>query len=90
MFAAFGIGEGIGGEEGWWGHLIQLSLTVLLAFGAWMWPRMGGPALIVVGIAFMVWAFSVQELAGALGVLAIVGVPVILSGVFFLRAGNAE
>lgn len=90
MFAAFGIGEGIGGEEGWWGHLIQLALTVLLALGAWMRPRIGGPALIVVGIALTVWAFSVQELAGAVGVLAIVGAPVILSGGFFVRAGNAE
>lgn len=89
LFLTFAIGEGIGGEEGWWGHLIQLAVAALLGLGAWAWPRVGGAALILSGIAFGAWVIMVSEFPAGLAALAIVGVPLIVSGAFLVRSGSA-
>lgn len=91
VFVVFAIGEGIGFEPGWWGHLLQLAVAVLLAVGAWVRPRVGGPALILAGTLLAAWVFTAdggfpEMLAG----LAIVSVPLIVAGVFFTLAGNAR
>jgi hypothetical protein len=92
IFALFTVAEGIGGESGWWGHVIQLAIGVLLAVGAWRWPRVVGPLLIVVG-AVLTGFVLVQ--AGDEGVANLAGVvlvfaPLLVSGVFFTLAGLAS
>jgi hypothetical protein len=90
LFVAFAVGEGIGGEEGWWGHLLQLAIAVLLAVGAWVRPRLGGSALIVVGALFAAWLLATDGgLPGAALGLVIVAAPLIIAGVLFARAGVA-
>jgi hypothetical protein len=90
LFVAFAVGEGIGREEGWWGHLLQLAVAVLLAVGAWVRPRIGGPALILVGTLFVGWMLVADgALAGMPTRLLIVPVPLIVAGVFFALAGRA-
>ena len=89
LFVVFAIGEGIGLEPGWWGHLLQLAVAVLLAVEAWVRPRIGGPALILVGTLLAVWVLVADgEFPGMLAVLAIVSVPLIVAGVFFTLAGT--
>jgi len=90
VFVVFAIGEGIGLEPGWWGHLLQLAVAVLLAVGAWVRPRVGGPALIVAGTLLAAWVLTADGgFPGMLAGLAIVSVPLIVAGVFFTLAGNA-
>lgn len=90
VFLVFAVGEGVGLESGWWGHLLQLAVAVLLAVGAWVRPRVGGPALTVVGTLLAVWMLTADGgFAGMLAGLAIVSVPLIVAGVFFTLAGNA-
>jgi hypothetical protein len=85
------VAEGIGREEGWWGHLLQLAVAVLLAVGAWVRPRIGGPALILVGTLFVARMLVADgALAGMLARLSIVSVPLIVAGVFFALAGKAS
>ncbi len=89
LFVAFAVGEGIALEEGWWGHLLQLAVAVLLTAGAWVRPRVGGPTLIVMGTLFAAWTLlPAGEVAGMLAGLAVVSVPLIVAGVFFTLAGN--
>jgi hypothetical protein len=90
VFAVFAVAEGIGLEEGWWGHLLQLAAAVLLAVVAWVRPRIGGPALILAGTVLTVWMLLAdggfaEKLAGA----AIVFAPLIVAGAFFTLAGNS-
>lgn len=63
---------------------------MLLAVGAWVRPRVRGPALILVGALFAAWMLVAadRELAGVLAGLAIAPVPLIVAGVFFHLAGN--
>lgn len=91
VFVAFAVAEGIGREEGWWGHLLQLAGAVLLAVGAWVRPRIGGPALILVGTLFVARMLVADgALAGMLARLSIVSVPLIVAGVFFALADKAS
>jgi len=86
VFAVFAVGEGIGGEEGWWGHLIQLVIALALVAGAWFLPKVFGPLLIVVGIVPVV-AMLVTSVEGAVvgSSTMIVWLPLALSGVFVPR-----
>jgi hypothetical protein len=88
VFALFAVGEGIGGEQGWWGHLIQLAIAVALLAGAWFVPKVFGPLLIVLGIGPVV---AMLATGAQVGVVAsstmMVWLPVVLSGVFFTMAG---
>lgn len=34
VFVVFAVAEGVDLEPGWWGHLLQLAVAVLLAVGA--------------------------------------------------------
>jgi hypothetical protein len=90
VFAIFAVGEGTGGEEGWWGHLIQLAIAWALLAGAWFVPKVFGPLLIVVGIVPVVAMLVAGALDGGevgAGIL-LVWLPLVLGGVFFTLAGN--
>ncbi len=88
VFALFAVGEGIGGEEGWWGHVIQLAIAVALVAGAWFVPKVVGPLLIVLGIVPVVAMIVSGAEVGVVGSSAlIVWLPLMLSGVFFTLAG---
>lgn len=90
VFVVFAVAEAVGLEPGWWGHLLQLALAVLLAAVAWIRPRAGGPALIVAGTLLAAWVLVAdQKLSGMLAGLAIVAVPMIVAGVSFTLAGTA-
>ena len=90
LFTVFSVAEGIGLEPGWWGHLIQLAAALLLAAGAWVRPRIGGPVLIVIGAVLTgVMLLSDVEVAGKLSAMVIVVAPLIVAGVFFTLAGRA-
>lgn len=88
IVAVFAIGEGVGGEEGWWGHLIQLGLVAALVALAWYVPRVGGPLLIGLGGLF-VWRtlLASTDRVGEWASLAIIGLPLVASGVLFALAG---
>jgi len=91
VFAVLAVGEGIGGESGWWGHLLQLAVAALLAIGAWVRPRIGGPALILVGTLLAAWMLVADGgFTDMLPGLAIVSLPLIAAGVFFTLAANAN
>ena len=91
IVAIFAIGEGVGGEEGWWGHLIQLVLVAALFAVAWYVPKVGGPALIATAIAFGWWALSdFDDLAAELSALAIIALPVVIAGWFFTLVGYRD
>lgn len=87
----FAVGEAVGGDEGWWGHLIQLAIAVAMFLGAWYAPKIGGPVLIAASVAFAWWTLSdYDDLASELSTLAIVGLPLLISGVFFTLAGYRD
>jgi len=87
----FAVGEAVGGEEGWWGHLIQLAVAVVLLATAWYLPKVGGPALIIASVAFGGWALAnTDDVASELSALAIIGLPLLISGVFFSLAGYRD
>lgn len=92
IFTLFAVAEGVGGEAGWWGHLIQLAIGVLLAIGAWRWPRIVGPLLIAVG-AVLTGVVLVQgggeAAANRFGVV-LVFAPLLFAGIFFTLAGRAS
>ena len=89
VFAVFAVAEGIGLEEGWWGHLLQLAVVVLLAAGAWVRPRLGGPVLILSGTTFTVMMLLAdRDLAKVLSGVALVFAPLIVAGAMFTLAGN--
>ena len=89
VFALFAVAEGVGLEPGWWGHLIQLAAAVLVAVGAWVRPRIGGPVLILAGTVFTVIVLLGDgEFAAKLAPIAIVFAPLIVAGVFFTLAGK--
>jgi FtsH-binding integral membrane protein len=88
LIAVFAVAEGIGQEPGWWGHLLQLAVLALVASGAWMRPRIGGPLLILLGIAFAGSVALGSREAPNLAGLAIVAAPLIASGAFFTLAGR--
>lgn len=91
MVTMFAVGEAVGGEEGWWGHLIQLAIAVALFLGAWFAPKIGGPVLIAASVAFAWWALSdYEDLASELSTLTIIGLPLLISGVFFTLAGYRD
>jgi hypothetical protein len=88
VVAMFAVAEGIGGEEGWWGHLIQLAIGLALVTGAWFLPKVFGPLLIVLGIvpvvAMLVSGVEVGKVSSS---TMVVWLPLLLSGVFFSLAG---
>lgn len=88
LVTLFAIGEGIGGEEGWWGHLIQLAIGLALVAGAWFVPKVFGPLLIVLGaapiVAMLVGGAAVGVISSS---IVLLWLPMILSGVFFTLAG---
>jgi hypothetical protein len=91
IFTLFAIGEGIGGEDGWWGHLIQLAIAIALLGGAWYVPRLGGPALILSAFALGLWVLATaDDVASGLSTLTIIGLPLVISGVFFTLAGRSS
>jgi hypothetical protein len=89
VLAAFAVGEGIELEAGWWGHLLQLAVAAVLAVGAWIRPRIGGPALIVLGVVPV--ALLLANVEGDvlnLPAVAMVFLPLVLSGAAFTMAGR--
>lgn len=91
LFALFAVAEGVGLEPGWSGHLIQLAVAVLVAVGAWVSPRIGGPVLILAGTVFTVIVLLADsDFAAKLAPIAIVFAPLIFAGVFFTLAGKAQ
>jgi hypothetical protein len=91
VFAVFAVGEGIGGEEGWWSHLIQVAIALAMVAGPWFVPKVFGPLLIVLGIvpvvAMLVTGAEVGVVSSA---TLIVWLPLMLSGVFFTLAGYRQ
>lgn len=83
----FAVGEGVGSEAGWWGHLLQLALVVPVLVVAWRWPRVGGPLLIAFGVvaAVLLVAFGPERdaLVGTVGVLLL---PFVVAGVLLVVA----
>ena len=91
IVAMFAIGEGVGGEEGWWGHLIQLALVAVVFLVAWYLPKIGGPVLMALALVFGWWTLAERgDLAAGWSSLAIIGVPLLVSGVFFSLAGYRD
>lgn len=90
LLLVFAVGEGIGSEAGWWGHLVQLALVLLLAGFAWLLPRIGGAALIVAGVALATTLLVRGDLAGAAFAIALVCLPLVVSGACFVAAGRAD
>ncbi len=88
LVVLFAVGEGIGGEAGWWGHLIQLALALAFAAVAWTAPRIGGPMLVAAGLALATWVVSVADnVPAALTTIGILVLPMVVSGVLFTLAG---
>lgn len=90
VFAVFAVAEGLGRAAGWWGHVIQLAVGVLLAAGAWFRPRIGGPLLVLVGMVLTVWILLLAGNRGSADVLsplAIVSAPMMVASVLFTLAG---
>jgi hypothetical protein len=87
----FAVGEGIGGEAGWWGHLIQFTLLLVVVAAAWHRPRIGGPALVLLGAGLVGMVVGRDEdLAAQLSTIAILSTPLIVSGVLFTFAGYSR
>lgn len=90
LFGVFAVAEGIGLEEGWWGHVVQLALAALLAWGAWVRPRIAGPLLILAGAALAGFMVLEGNGGGALNVggLTVVAASLAIAGLLFTVAGN--
>jgi hypothetical protein len=77
---------GIAGEAGWWGHLIQLAIVLVLLAVAWYVPEAGGPLLIVWGTAltavFLAALADPSSSGAASNGLVLVALPLLLAGVF--------
>jgi hypothetical protein len=88
LVALFAVGEGIGGEEGWWGHLIQLAIAAGLVAGAWFVPKVFGPLLVLLGVAPVVAMLATGAAAGVIGSSVLtIWLPMVLAGVFVCLAG---
>lgn len=91
VFAVFAIGEGVGAEAGWWGHLIQLGIGVALLAAGWYVPRVGGPALVLSGLALGGWIVAnADDTAAGVSTVVIIALPVVVSGLFFALAGYRD
>lgn len=81
----FAVGEGAGGS----GHYVQAAPLIVLAILAWYYPRVGGYALIasaiIVGALFAFYSRS-QDIFTTAVVELILFFPILLSGIFFMRA----
>jgi hypothetical protein len=87
VVVAFALGESVGGEEGWWGRLIQLAIGLGLVARAWFAPKVGGPLLIDLGIVPIVFMLANATPGGVIGsTVLIIWLPLILARVFFTRA----
>lgn len=88
VIGVFAVAEGIGGEEGWWGHLIQLGVLGILAGAAWARPRLVGPVLVVLGAAFAGWIALNDGGEGVanLAAILIVAVPLVAAGILLSLA----
>lgn len=88
MFTLFAIGEAAVLEPGWWGHLLQVAVVGLLAALAWIYPRIGGPLLIVAGAIFGAMVLrGTDELSSGLLTVALFPAPLVVAGVCFSLAG---
>lgn len=91
ILLVFAVGEGIGGEAGWWGHLVQLVPLVGLAVVGWVWPRIGGPLLIAAAVALAAWLLVGSDgLGDAAGAMVLLCAPLGIAGVFFIAACTME
>ena len=90
MIAVSAAAEGAGLEPGWWGHLIQLAVLAPFVAGAGLRPRIGGPLLILLGIAFTVSVVFGRRGDPNVAGLLIVAFPGIASGASFTLAGLAK
>lgn len=90
LFSLFAIGEAVGAEPGWWGHLLQVAAVVALSVTAWRAPRIGGPLLIVVGGGFgaLLLVGINDDLPSRLLTVATFFAPLVVGGVAFTRAGQ--
>lgn len=88
LVTVFAVGEGIGGEEGWWGHLIQLAIALALVAGAWFAPKVLGPLLILLGLAAVIAMLANGAPVGVMSsTVVLMWLPMAVSGVFFTLAG---
>jgi hypothetical protein len=92
LFAVFAVAEGIELASGWWGHVVQFAAAAGLAVVAWIRPRIGGPLLIVAGIALLLLLALQGAGDGGLNwpAIVIVFVPLVVAGVFFTLAGTTR
>jgi peptidoglycan/LPS O-acetylase OafA/YrhL len=88
IFTVFAVAEGSGGEEGWWGHLIQLAIGLAILAGAWFYPRIAGPLLITGGVVLTAVVLVSGERDTWPTILMVLA-PLVLAGVFFTLAGLA-
>lgn len=90
VVTVFTVAEGVGGEAGWWGHLLQLAVLAGLAGLAWRWPRPGGLLLLAAGIVLGGWVLvqSAGEGAPNLGAVVLLGAPMAIAGALFVGADS--
>lgn len=87
FFLLFAVGEGIEG----WSHYLQVALVFLPMLLGWRYPRVIGGLFIALGGAFAVWypiTVSHFPLATIALVEIIISIPVVGSGVCYLRAAR--
>jgi len=88
VITVFAVGEGLGGESGWWGHLIQLAIGLAAFAGAGFAPKVVGPLLVLLGAVFTVVTLVNVTAGGMIGAaIIILWLPMILSGVQLTVAG---
>lgn len=81
VLVLFAVAEGVGREQGWWGHVLQLVPVGAALAVARVRPRVGGVLVAVVGLvplALALWEGRPDALLGA-GVL--LTLPLVTSGV---------
>lgn len=92
VFTLFAVGEGVAGEPGWWSHLLQVVAVGALAGVAWRRPAVGGPLLVLVGLAFSVLAVVAinDDLLSRLVVVGVFLAPLVVAGALFGLAGRGR
>lgn len=91
ILVVFAVSEVIGGESGWWAHLLQLVPILALAALAWFRPLIGGPVLLVTAVALGTWLLvQADEVGDAMGAVVLLCGPMLVAGGFFLAAGTPE
>lgn len=91
IILVFTVSEAIGGETGWWGHLLQLVPILGLAALAWARPLIGGPVLLVAAVVLGIWLLlGADEVGDAMGAVVLLCGPMLVAGGFFMAAGAPE